>query len=594
MELKRITLSYPLSGQKRKLIFHALNLKFPPLGICAIAGDSGIGKSSLLKILARHLVPDAGIVIPQQSQQPSSSPTLMGEHLQLVKDWPILDWLLPEQIDQCLKVTNLTRHDLKKTFQQLSGGQKSRILLFIVLSQHAGFYLLDEPTRDLDLANRLWVIKYLQQVSQTRLCVVSTHDPLLIASAQQIVTIQSPYHVHSQSGIPLVKTTNNDPLPSRKLLIKKWKKWIHRRVKSNPLSSLLWLIGHITFVSAQFMLISLLTFHQHELGIHTRNLLGNFLMIQTKETIPIANSPFQIVSTVAPEFRQLQQAFSRFPALQILPNLAEYFPAFISVDNQNYQLQFIDLPYQDDGCYMAFIGGQPIAGAMITITTLPLPMDLPLTITLPMIISKSDKPLSWLDVPTIGLSYWQWYQYLRLTKPVDHHALSYLDLYQTLLPPTGWLLYHPDANQLRQLEAVIQSVSQWQVTNPHATQGLSQLPLLQASQFSLQFLLLWIQGLWLFIWWSRLHQAWFIHQQWLETFQSLHLSKPKVFTWLTSHLIFRWLMSQAIISGVLLWVMLSLQFFPSLSFWPGLILMMIGQLWFGSLLMLIRQGFAHA
>ena len=69
----------------------------------------------------------------------------------------------------------------------LSGGERRRIGLARAILSGRPVLLVDEPTADLDASTAAQVTAVLQDVARTRLVIVATHDPLLIAAAHSMV-----------------------------------------------------------------------------------------------------------------------------------------------------------------------------------------------------------------------------------------------------------------------------------------------------------------------------------------------------------------------------------------------------------------------
>ena len=81
-------------------------------------------------------------------------------------------WDYKRRIEQILSKFNII--DLKQKVGDLSGGQKKRLALSLLLIDEADILLLDEPTNHLDVEMIEWLEKYLSQQKITLLMV--THD----------------------------------------------------------------------------------------------------------------------------------------------------------------------------------------------------------------------------------------------------------------------------------------------------------------------------------------------------------------------------------------------------------------------------------
>ncbi len=72
----------------------------------------------------------------------------------------------------------------------LSGGELQRLALARGLAADAGAVFADEPTANLDEANTRQVASILQGLSGSTTIVVATHDPLLIAAADDVIRLR--------------------------------------------------------------------------------------------------------------------------------------------------------------------------------------------------------------------------------------------------------------------------------------------------------------------------------------------------------------------------------------------------------------------
>ena len=181
---------------------HRIDLSVEPGRMVAVTGPSGAGKSSLLWALAGALTPAAGTVsldgtrvtgrrqaaslgvaiIPQGN---ALSSALTAHENVLV---PLLAAGVPAREAADRAMAALTTVGLEESgghlVEELSGGQQQRAAIARTLAARASVLLADEPTSDLDSANRQRVIDALRrQAADGAVVVMSTHDPEAAAQA---------------------------------------------------------------------------------------------------------------------------------------------------------------------------------------------------------------------------------------------------------------------------------------------------------------------------------------------------------------------------------------------------------------------------
>lgn len=143
-----------------------------------LLGANGAGKSSLLKLLAGNLPPDAGAVVRSASLRISYLPQeaaleLSGSALDVVCPATRCD---AEGLRRLEAERLLERQGLDPTadFVSLSGGSRRRVLLARALLGEPDVVLLDEPTNHLDIEAIQWLEAHLLKSCRTFLFV--THD----------------------------------------------------------------------------------------------------------------------------------------------------------------------------------------------------------------------------------------------------------------------------------------------------------------------------------------------------------------------------------------------------------------------------------
>ena len=157
-----------------KVIFEDASFGIQERDKIGIVGINGTGKSTLLKVIAGEEVPDSGQVIRHN-----------GLKLAFVPQNPVFpdgadirSYALESGTDESWQVeSNLTElgiTDFDQKIEQLSGGQKRRVVLAKILAGHFDVLLLDEPTNHLDQEMITWLEEYLRSYRGTVLMV--THD----------------------------------------------------------------------------------------------------------------------------------------------------------------------------------------------------------------------------------------------------------------------------------------------------------------------------------------------------------------------------------------------------------------------------------
>ena len=142
-----------------KLLFENLTFSLPPAGIVGVIGPNGAGKTSLFKLITQQSEPDKGEIevgssvklayVDQEHDQLAPEKTVW----QVISEGNELMDLGGRQMNSRAYVSrfNFSGGDQEKKVGNLSGGERTRVHLAMMLKEGANVLLLDEPTNDLDV-----------------------------------------------------------------------------------------------------------------------------------------------------------------------------------------------------------------------------------------------------------------------------------------------------------------------------------------------------------------------------------------------------------------------------------------------------------
>ena len=161
-----------LEGSDRTLLAD-LSLTISDGDRIGVVGINGTGKSTLLRIVAGELTPDAGEI--RRGKQTSIG---FLHQIPTLPDGTVRDALGPGwQVDAALDRLSMLEH-VDTPIDSLSGGQLKRVALARVFAQSHDVLILDEPTNHLDLGAIEWLE---QQIASFRGAVVLvSHDRFLL------------------------------------------------------------------------------------------------------------------------------------------------------------------------------------------------------------------------------------------------------------------------------------------------------------------------------------------------------------------------------------------------------------------------------
>ena len=164
----------------------------------AILGNNGVGKSTLLKCVNRILKPDSGEILLDGENLLKHSGREVAKQVAFVSQSvpdtqltvhdvvmlgrrPYMKWGFTEEDHKIVHdaMHRLDVEDMRGRFlNQLSGGEKQKVMLARALAQQTKVLLLDEPTSALDIQNQYQVLKTVRNICHEdhKIAVVVIHD----------------------------------------------------------------------------------------------------------------------------------------------------------------------------------------------------------------------------------------------------------------------------------------------------------------------------------------------------------------------------------------------------------------------------------
>jgi ATP-binding cassette subfamily F protein 3 len=178
-----VTLDNVIVGYNNLPVLKNINLQINPDDRIGLLGVNGEGKSTFSKLIAKKLPKMEGVFnMPQKLKvgyfaqhqldelRPDETPF---QHLTLK-----LDKEVPSRIRAILGSAGFTFETMDLEVKRLSGGQKARLLILLVIMEKPDLLILDEPTNHLDIESREALIMALNQYSGSLILV--SHDAFLV------------------------------------------------------------------------------------------------------------------------------------------------------------------------------------------------------------------------------------------------------------------------------------------------------------------------------------------------------------------------------------------------------------------------------
>lgn len=233
-----------------------------------IIGESGIGKSTLIDVLlckykSQYLIDDKELNTDSETEIANYIFNNVGivyqspcfyENIK-IKDhitFTLETYGLSNYETDLLEKLNIT-HVLDSFPKQLSGGERTRVSLFLALLKNPNILILDEPTASLDKENKEIIISFLSEYAHSgHIVIASTHDNSLIKKGDIIYSIKDKKLFKDRQQLSLMESSVCSSKPH--LHTNHFLKYIHKAKKHHKLYYRLMTL--LLGVSIGFMIVS--------------------------------------------------------------------------------------------------------------------------------------------------------------------------------------------------------------------------------------------------------------------------------------------------------------------------------------------------
>lgn len=179
-----------------KTIVENFSFTVPDGAKVALIGEEGNGKSTLLKWLYDPALVEGYATVTGDASIPGTKGYLSQELPERERAQSVYEYLCahcredaltPKALSRAMKDVNLP-FDLAYSDQRmgtLSGGERVKLAMTVLLINDCDVLLLDEPSNDLDLDTLLWLERFLRSVKKTVLYI--SHDEVLLSRTAEAV-----------------------------------------------------------------------------------------------------------------------------------------------------------------------------------------------------------------------------------------------------------------------------------------------------------------------------------------------------------------------------------------------------------------------
>jgi ABC-type cobalamin/Fe3+-siderophores transport system ATPase subunit len=190
----------------KRPIFNGLSFSVEAGDRVALLGANGVGKTTLLNIIAGLLKAELGSIAvggrdiaDWHRRELSRFVALVPQHLEVPFSFSVEEIVSQGRVPYLGRFGAMSSHDREvveqamelvdvtdfrnRVYSELSGGERQRVKIAIALAQQPRIMLLDEPTQHLDIGRQVEVINLLKKLNQGGITIFAAiHDLSLVRS----------------------------------------------------------------------------------------------------------------------------------------------------------------------------------------------------------------------------------------------------------------------------------------------------------------------------------------------------------------------------------------------------------------------------
>ena len=189
------------AGYGDRRVLCGLHLDAAQGAVTALAGPNGVGKTTLLRLIAGVFRPSGGTVrvmgtdvssisarerarltavVPQNPELPRGATALEAVLLGRNPHLSLLQWEGEDDVRAAVEALRMTdaEHLAARPVDGISGGERQRVTIAMALAQGTPVILLDEPTANLDLVYQPSIMRLLRELAASagKTVITAVHD----------------------------------------------------------------------------------------------------------------------------------------------------------------------------------------------------------------------------------------------------------------------------------------------------------------------------------------------------------------------------------------------------------------------------------